>query len=36
MMMMMSIVVLNNDVKMIYQVLPFCIYMGQDIGKGAL
>ena len=25
--------VLNNDVKMINQVLPFCIHMGQDIGK---
>ena len=27
--------VLNNDVKMINQVLPFYIYMGQYIMKGA-
>ena len=25
--------VLNNDVKMINQVLPFCIYMDQEYGK---
>ena len=27
--------VLKNDVKMINQVLPFCIYMGQDMMKCA-
>ena len=30
------IMVLNNDVKMINQVLPFCILMGQDMMKGTL
>ena len=30
------IMVLNYDVKMIKQVLPFCIYMGQDMMKGTL
>ena len=30
------IMVLNNDVKMINQVLPFYIYMGQDMMKGTL